>query len=123
MRICLSCNEPLEGRVDKIYCSSYCKSSYQYQKNKSKDPTTFVKIDHQLKLNRKILKYFNKAGKSVIRVTTLIEHGFDPNFFTHYWKNKEGKVYLFVYDHGFLEVDQKGVTKYVLVERQEYMCK
>jgi len=119
MKTCLACNEPFEGRVDKIYCSNYCKTNYHYQKNKSKDPSTFVKIDSQLKQNRRLLKHFNQAGKSTIRKEKLIEAGFNPKFFTHYWKNQKGQVYLFCYDVGFLELNENGKTKYVLVDYQE----
>jgi len=63
----------------------------------------YNKVDNQLKLNRKLLKEYNKAGKSVIRAGILFNLGFDPKFFTHYWKNKKGEVYLFVYEYGFLK--------------------
>jgi hypothetical protein len=119
MRVCLSCNKELEGRIDKIYCNRYCKSSYQYQKNKGKDPTLFTKIDSQLKINRRLLSHFNQAGKSTIRKEKLIESGFNPKFFTHYWKNKKGQVYLFCYDVGFLELIENGKSKYVLIDYQE----
>ncbi len=56
-----------------------------------------------MRLNRKLLKEYNKAGKSVVRSKVLLDFGFDPNFFTHYWKNQKGEVYLFVYEYGFFE--------------------
>jgi len=31
----------------------------------------------------------------------LIDQGFNPKFFTHYWKNNKGDVYLFCYEYGF----------------------
>jgi hypothetical protein len=120
-RVCLSCKNKLEGRSDKKFCDIHCKSSYQYQQSKLHEPRFYNKVDNQLKLNRKILKYFNKAGKSVIRVTTLIEHGFDPNFFTHYWKNSKGDVYLFVYEYGFLKKKEHNLEKYILIKWQHYM--
>jgi hypothetical protein len=118
-RICLNCNEILEGRVDKVFCNSYCKSNYHYEKRKNMEATTFNKIDNQLRLNRRLLKHFNQAGKSTIRKEKLIEAGFNPKFFTHYWKNQKGQVYFFCYDVGFLEISEKDKTKYVLVDYQE----
>ncbi|WP_316929937.1 hypothetical protein [Winogradskyella sp. PG-2] len=74
-------------------------------------------------MNRRILKEYNKAGKAVIRKTILIKDGFDPNFFTHYWKNKKGDVYLFVYEYGFLKRTERNIEKLVLIKWQDYMSK
>jgi hypothetical protein len=52
----------------------------------------------------------------------LLNLGFDPNFFTHYWKNQKGDVYLFVYEYGFLKFKERGRDKYVLILWQEYMA-
>jgi hypothetical protein len=119
MRNCITCDSPLIGRIDKIYCNNYCKSSYHYIKNKSKEPTNYIKIDNQLKLNRRLLSHFNQAGKSTIRKEKLIAAGFNPKFFTHYWKNTRGQVYLFCYDVGYLELQENGKAKYILVDYQE----
>jgi hypothetical protein len=81
----------------------------------------YNQIDNQLKQNRRILKNYNKAGKAVIRKDELIKEGFNPKYFTHYWKNKKGDVYLFCYEFGFLERKENGKSKYVLVQWQPYM--
>lgn len=121
MSECLNCNKLLIGRTDKKFCDVYCKSSYHYEKTKSDTSNLYVKIDTQLKLNRRILKAFNKSGKSIVRVEVLISEGFNPNYFTHYWKNKKGDVYLFVYEFGFLKNTDNGKQKYVLVKHQDFM--
>ena len=120
---CLSCGKLLIGRSDKKFCDPYCKSSYHYKKSVEEEPRFYNKVDRQLKLNRKILKHYNKAGKATLRAETILELGFDPNFFTHYWKNKKGDVYLFVYEYGFLKRKEGGNEKYVLIKWQEYMRK
>ena len=120
---CLYCKKPLTGRTDKKYCNLHCKSAYQYQKEKERPERFYNKVDNQLKLNRKILKEHNKGGKVTIRSNVLSEVGFDPNFFTHYWKNQKGEVYLFVYEYGFLKKTENGREKYVLVTWQDYMKK
>ena len=122
-KTCLYCKKTLEGRSDKKYCDVHCKSAFQYQKTKSSEPKFYNKVDNQLKLNRKILKYFNKAGKSVVRATTLINEGFNENFFTHYWKNHKDDVYFFVYEYGFLKRIEHGKEKFILVIWQDYMAK
>lgn len=118
---CLFCKEPLEGRVDKLFCTPNCKSSYHYKKSKEKEASMYNRIDLQLKLNRRLLKNFNKAGKSIVRKETLIDAGFDPKYFTHYWKTEKGDVYLFCYEFGFLEKVENRKPKYLLVQWQEYM--
>lgn len=118
---CLYCKEPISGRLDKIYCSHFCKSSYHYEKNRDKPTSLFKKIDNQLKLNRRLLKNYNKAGMSVIKKEILLGDGFNPKHFTHYWKNGKGDVYLFCYEYGFLEKKEKKGFKYVLVQWQDYM--
>ena len=118
---CLYCKEEISGRTDKKYCSPYCKSSYHYQKNKSQPPSFYEKVDKQLKLNRMILKEFNKAGLATVRKEVLTEKGFNPKFFTHYWKNKNNDIYLFCYEFGFLSRKHNNKEKYVLIKWQDYM--
>ena len=119
-RKCPVCGEMFTGRTDKVYCSLRCKSSVHYEK-KLETEQFYLKVDKHLKTNRKLLKRYNAAGKSTIRKETLLEQGFDPHFFTHYWKNKKGDVYLFCYEFGFLERKENNKAKYVLVQWQEYM--
>jgi len=122
-RRCLSCNKYLEGRSDKKFCDVHCKSSYQYQQSKQNPSNFYNRVDNQLKLNRKLLKNYNKSGKSTIRAKTLLDNGFNPKFFTHYWKNKKGEVYLFVYEFGFIKRRERNIEKYVLIQWQDYMEK
>lgn len=120
-RNCPNCQEPFEGRSDKIFCSRYCKSNFNYHRDKNVHQTRFKQVDSQLKLNRRILKRFNRSGKSVVRQEELFAEGFKPKFFTGYWKNKQGQTYLFCYEYGFLATREKGTPKYVLVKWQAYM--
>ena len=120
---CLYCGKQLKGRTDKKYCNLHCKSAYQYQKAKNEPERFYNKVDNQLRLNRKILKEYNKGGKVTVRADVLLDLGFDPKFFTHYWKNQKGDVYLFVYECGFLKKKENGKEKYVLILWQEYMTK
>jgi predicted nucleic acid-binding Zn ribbon protein len=117
-RTCPICEATLVGRSDKKFCSVKCKSIHQYE-NRQKSEVFFLQVDRQLKINRKILKRYNKSGYTTIRRSILTDVGFDPKFFTHYWKNNKGNVYLFVYEYGFLKI--AGQEKYLLVIWQEYM--
>ncbi|MFD1064384.1 hypothetical protein ACFQ1Q_14115 [Winogradskyella litorisediminis] len=118
---CLSCGKELIGRIDKKYCDPQCKSAHQYEREKKQPERFYNKVDNQLRLNRRILKQYNKAGKATVRSKILKKEGFNPNFFTHYWKNKKGDVYLFVYEFGFLKTTERNIEKYVLINWQDYM--
>ncbi len=119
--LCLSCHKKLEGRIDKLFCSPYCKTSFHYLKNKSKAKTRFQKVDEQLKRNRTVLKHFHKVGMTTILKEELLAKGFNPNYFTNYWKNKTNDVYLFCYEYGFLLLKDGVKEKYLIVDWQEYM--
>lgn len=120
---CLHCSKELSGRTDKKFCDPQCKSAYQYQIEKQNPARFYNKVDNQLKLKRKLLKEYNKGGKVTIRSNVLLELGFNPNFFTHYWKNQNGQVYFFIYEYGFLIRKENGKEKYVLILWQDYMAK
>lgn len=120
---CIHCSKELRGRTDKKFCDPQCKSAYQYQIEKQNLERFYNKVDNQLKLNRKLLKEYNKGGKVTIRRNVLLEIGFNPNFFTHYWKNQNGQVYFFIYEYGFLIRKENGKEKYVLILWQDYMAK
>lgn len=121
MRSCLNCSKELKGRSDKLFCDAYCKSSFHYKKKQGEKQSLFESIDKQLKTNRRLLKLFNKAGKATVRQEELLSEGFNPKYFTHYWKNKKGDVYLFCYEFGFLAKNENNKAKYILVKWQDYM--
>lgn len=119
---CPVCQQPIKGRSDKRFCSETCKSSYHYEKRQQTE-SFYIQIDRQLKTNRKILKSFNKKGLTTVQKKDLHKEGFNPNYFTHYWKNQKGDIYLFVYDYGFMDLKKNGETKYLIINWQPYMEK
>lgn len=120
MTVCPVCGNVLKGRQDKKYCSPKCKNIATYDRRLMNEQF-FLKVDKQLKTNRRILKQFNHSGYTTLRKDELFKAGFAPNYFTHYWKNDKGDVYLFCYDFGFLEMKQN--EKYLLIKWQHYMRK
>ncbi|MFY0608269.1 MAG: hypothetical protein JXR10_16240 [Cyclobacteriaceae bacterium] len=120
-RVCQDCGEKLTGREGQKFCSEYCRSAFHYKAKKGNEPSFYKKVDKQLKFNRRILRDFNKSGKSFVRKKAMHDAGFNPNYFTHYWKNQNDQVYLFCYEYGFLSVTENNQEKYVLVTKQPYM--
>lgn len=119
-RTCPVCDKKVEGRSDKIFCSPYCKSANQYYSRTQHASSMFKTIDDQLKLNRRLLKKYNAGGLATVRKPDIEQQGFDPNYFTHYYRTKDNKVYLFCYEFGFRLVEQ---NKYLLIQWQPYMNK
>ena len=117
---CPICGAELKGRSDKLYCSTKCKSINQYE-NRQENEKFYLRVDRQLKINRKLLKRYNRSGFTTVRKSELIGEGFDPKYFTHYWKNTKGDVYLFCYDYGFLSLERNPKDKYLIVQWQAYM--
>ena len=120
LKCCPVCGSSVKGRSDKKFCSEKCKSIEQYEQ-RQKTEAFYLEVERQLRINRKLLKKYNRSGYTVIRKNKLLEEGFVPKFFTHYWKNQKGDVYLFVYEYGFLERKKNGKEKYILVTWQKYM--
>ncbi|MFT7085869.1 MAG: putative nucleic acid-binding Zn ribbon protein [Vicingaceae bacterium] len=115
---CPICNSQIKGRKDKIFCSPNCKSIQQYEVKREKEQL-FFQVDAQLKANRKILKKYNKTGKTTLRRQVLHQEGFDPNYFTHFRKTAAGDVYFYCYDYGFLKIEEKTPqelkSKYLII--------
>lgn len=122
MKRCPVCNTEIIGRQDKIYCSVQCKSA-DYYESKTLKQEFYFRVDRQLKTNRKLLKRYNQKGLTTLRKEILLAEGFNPRFFTHYWKNSKKQTYLFCYEYGFTEFSRDGISKYNLVHWQNYMEK
>ena len=93
-RECLECKEPLKGRVDKKFCSDYCRNSYNNQVNK--DSKNLIRnINNRLRKNYKILSELNTSGKTKVTRTKLYDKGFDFQFFTSIYNTKSGNTYFY----------------------------
>lgn len=118
---CLDCNEPLYGRKDKKFCNKHCRAAYHYKLNKHKKSTFYRQVSTQLLQNYKLLKAFNRAGKATVRAEELLRSGFNPAYFTHFWRNASNQPYLFCYEYGFMPLNENGKKKFSLVKWQHYM--
>ena len=92
------------GRIDQKFCSDQCRNSYNNRI--AKDENLYMRnVSRQLKKNRRILKELNPNGKTKVKKHTLLSKGFSFKYFTNVFKNKEGKVYYFCYEYGYLPLD------------------
>lgn len=103
IRECIECKEPVRGRVDKKFCSDYCRNTYNNRVNK--DSKNLIRnINNRLRKNYKILSVLNISGKTKVTRTKLYDKGFDFQFFTSIYKTKTGNTYFYVYDQGYLSL-------------------
>lgn len=103
-RVCAECGGRLMGRVDQKFCSDQCRNTYNNRLNKD-DSSLMKNINNQLRKNRRILKELNPEGKAKVKKHTLQSRGFSFKYFTNVYKTKEGKVYYFCYEYGYLALD------------------
>jgi predicted nucleic acid-binding Zn ribbon protein len=112
-KTCLECEEKIIGRVDKKFCSDYCRNAYH--NNLNKDRKNLVRnVNNQLRKNYRILEALNPNEKTTVSKNKLLIRGFSFEYLTSLYTTKTGKVYYFVYDQGYLPLDN-GI--YALVKR------
>jgi hypothetical protein len=112
---CLECDEQIQGRSDKKFCSDLCRNSYNNKLNS--DVTNYVRhVNNVLRRNRRILEELNPEGKISMHRDKLVDKGFNFNYFTSIYKNKKGDVYYYCYEYGYLST---GDNFYLLVVNQK----
>ena len=103
-RKCQNCGEPFTGRIDKKFCSDYCRNLFNNNWRSYSDPY-IKKVNNILKKNRKILAELNPNGKTKIHRSHLTRLGFRFDFCTNIYKTKNGNTYFFCYEQGYLELE------------------
>ena len=113
MKDCLECGEKIAGRQDKKFCSDSCRNAYNNKINK--DSTNFMRnVNNKLRKNYRILIELNLDGKTKTTRNKLLAKGFDFDFFTNILQTKTGNTYHFVYDQGYLALEN---DYYMLVKK------
>jgi predicted nucleic acid-binding Zn ribbon protein len=113
-RKCLECGETFNGRTDKKFCSDICRNNYNNKQNS--DATAFVRnITNILRKNRRIILELIPEEKTKITGKKLTDKGFNFSYFTHTYTTKDGKVYKFCYECGYLHLED---DYYLLVKQK-----
>ncbi len=116
-KTCLKCGEKLTGRTDKKFCDIYCRNSYN-NNVKRDDEKLIQNINSILRRNRKILKTYNREGKTTIRTEYLEKLNFNFDYHTHTYTTKNNIKYKFCYEFGYAKIDE---IKTLIVTYQKYM--
>ncbi len=110
---CLDCGEKLIGRSDKKFCNDSCRNSYNNLMNR--DVNKLMRNTHNaLRKNYRILQKLNPKDKSKTSRDTLLKMGFSFSYITSVYTTKSGTTYFFVYDQGYLPLENDF---YALVKR------
>ncbi len=110
---CLECGEKIIGREDKKFCSDGCRNAYNNKMNKDSN-NIMRNVNNKLRKNYRILTELNTEGKSKTTRTKLLSKGFDFDFFTNILKTKTGNTYYFLYDQGYMLLENDF---YILVKK------
>ena len=107
---CKICKKEIVGRIDKKFCSLKCKNFYHINLRKVTNNAT-ITIDEILHRNRSIL--LEILGKNIfqkkIKKEILVKKNFKFQYMTHYYVNKNQKMYHYVYDFGWMEFSNDEV--------------
>ena len=108
-KTCLECQDKIVGREDKKFCSDGCRNAYNNKINK--DQTNLMRnINNKLRKNYRILTELNPEEKTKTTKNKLISKGFDFDLITSIYTTKTGNIYYFVYDQGYLAVENENYT-------------
>tara|TARA_R110001583_G_C5353133_1_gene380763 strand:+ start:60 stop:407 length:348 start_codon:yes stop_codon:yes gene_type:complete len=113
-KTCLECEEVLLGRADKKFCSDYCRNSYNNKINKE-SKNLIRNINNRLRKNHKLLSELNTTGKTKVTRTKLLDGNFDFSFFTSIYTTKTGNTYYYIYDQGYLALENDF---YLLIKKE-----
>lgn len=112
-RQCLECGEKVVGRIDKKFCSDYCRNTYNNKVDK--DSKNLIRnTNNRLRKNYKILSQLNITGKTKVTRRKLFDNGFDFRLFTSIYETKTGNLYFYIYNQGYLELENE---MYLLVKQ------
>ena len=101
---CLECGEKILGRADKKFCSDSCRNTYNNILNKD-NKNLIRNINNRLRRNYRILESLNKEEKTKTTKERLLRLGFNFEYFTGIYTTKSGSTYYYLYDQGYLPLD------------------
>lgn len=117
LRKCPVCNSEFDGRIDKKFCSDYCRNTYNNRKYQ--DISNYSRqINRILKQNRKILYDFFSKKHTKINKEKLLSAGYNFDYLTSIYKTKNGKEYHYCYDYGYIELDENTCQ---IVQKKDYV--
>ena len=103
-KACPECGEKLVGRIDKKFCGDDCRNSFNNKLNKD-SKNLMRNINNKLRKNYRILEELNPEEKTKTTKSKLLSKGFDFEYFTSTYTTKNGTIYYFLYNQGYLPLE------------------
>lgn len=107
-RACSECGTFINGRIDKKFCSDYCRASF-HNKKKGEESPVLREILMILRKNRSILQDLIECGNRTISKARLILKGFAFDFNTHQIVQGNRNPLYFCFEYGYQNVSDEVV--------------
>lgn len=102
-KLCLEYQLPIKGRTDKRFCDDSCRNCYNNRLNSEQNNIT-RNINAILRKNRRIIATILGQQRMVKR-SDLLHESYNFKYHTHTLETDKGQTYIFVYNYGFLELE------------------
>lgn len=103
-RSCPECGNKILGRADKKFCSDACRNAHNNALNKD-SKNLMRNINNCLRKNYRVLEALNVKDKTKVPKARLQQENFSFQYFTSQYITKSGAVYFYVYDQGYLPLE------------------
>ena len=113
--LCLQCERPLQGRLDKKFCSNQCRSTY-HNNHKRTHEQAITKVNSQIRKNRTILKTLCPVGKATVRKEVLTSMGFSFRHFTSMFRDAS-TTYFLCYDFAYSPIVERSISEGIMVQK------
>ncbi len=116
-KLCQLCESPLKGRSDKKFCDDYCRAAYNNEL-RGVNNNLVRNINNALRRNRQILENMLQKGGSTIKTNRdkLVEKGFLFKYYTQQYQAKNGKIYFYCYEYGYMPLENNW---FLIVKKRE----
>ena len=116
-RTCPTCGRSIAGRLDKKFCDDSCRNTYN-NKHYGHRNNYIRRVNGILNKNRRLLESTLKAGEEIAKLPRekLGGSGYNFQYHTHQYMNKNGQVYYFCYEYGYLSLENDWL---LIVKRKE----
>lgn len=115
-KLCTNCGRPVKGRTDKRFCDDSCRNNFN-NSQKAAVNNHVRNINNVLGKNRRILEQLLGVEEMKKQPKEkLDQEGFNFKYHTHTYTNKQGNIYYFCYEFGFLPLENNW---FLLVKRKE----
>ncbi len=98
-KVCLDCEQPIQGRSDKKFCDDNCRTNFHNQQ-KQHEEKVLRQINSILKRNRTILLRLSSGNNAIVPTNALVEANFNFHFCTH-TQSINKQTWTIIYDFAY----------------------